>query len=137
MNNENTLIPLPGFVLRVDLPWTTGFVSLVENQLSKLRIRGGRFYPPRFFGYYFQHNIPIGIGGNWVVSLDVCVSRFFRISELERLTYGQYRIVSEEPETLPGFLLIHDRWDGVCCLWSFNDGQRFVGSQEPQTIVNS
>jgi hypothetical protein len=66
---ENVLIPLPGFQLPVDLPWRVGFVALVEDQLRRLRATG-RFLPPRFFGYYFRANVPVGIGGSWTVSLD-------------------------------------------------------------------
>ncbi len=137
MNNENTLIPLPGFVLRVDLPWTTGFVAMVEDQLRKLRVKGGRFYPPRFFGYCFRNNTPICIGGNWTVNLDADKSALFRKRELDKMTQGQYSISSESAEAIPDFLLVHDRKDGACWLWSFNDGLRFVESHEPQIKLNT
>jgi hypothetical protein len=34
-------------------------------------------------------------------------------------------------ETVPDYLLVHDRRDGTCWLWSFADGMRFIEASEP------
>jgi hypothetical protein len=129
---DNVLIPLPGFQLPGDFPWRTGFVSMVDDQLRRLRATG-HFLPPRFFGYYFQANVPVGVGGSWTVSLDASRSIAMVPGMLDRLTHGQYSITSTGPESTPDFLLVHDRRDGACWLWSFDDGLHFVESVEPMT----
>src|SRR5215208_6788934 len=110
---ENVLIPLPGFQLPGDFPWRVGFVALVDDQLRKLRATG-HFLPPRFFGYYFQCTVPIGIGGSWTVSLDPTRPASLIPSLLERETLGQYTITTDDLKTPPDFLLVHDRRDGAC-----------------------
>lgn len=127
---ENVLIPLPDFELPTDYPWRVGFVALVNDQLRKLRATG-HFLPPRFFGYYFQRQVPKGVGGSWTVSLDAKrpVSVLPRL--LERITHGAYTITSPGDDEMPEFLLVHDRRDGACWLWSFADGLRFVEAVEP------
>ena len=129
---ENVLIPLPGFELPVDFPWRIGFVGLVDDQLRRLRTNG-HFLPPRFFGYYFQASMPVGIGGGWTVSLDGRRPISLIPGMLDRLTHGQYSITSTGPEETPEYLLVHDRRDGACWLWSFDDGIRFVESVEPMS----
>jgi hypothetical protein len=127
---ENVLVPLPGFQLPVDLPWRVGFVALVDDQLRRLRATG-HFLPPRFFGYYFQGHVPIGVGGSWTVSLDATQPASLIPALVERLTQGQFSITSTGPNATPDFLLVHDRRDGACWLWSFDDGLRFVEAVEP------
>jgi hypothetical protein len=127
---DNVLIPLPGFQLPGDFPWKVGFVAMVDDQLRRLRATG-HFLPPRFFGYYFQASVPIGVGGSWTVSLDGIQPVSLLPGMLDRLTQGQYSITSNGPETMPDYLLVHDRRDGACWLWSFDDGLRFVESVEP------
>jgi hypothetical protein len=127
---ENVLVPLPGFQLPVDLPWRVGFVALVDDQLRRLRATG-HFLPPRFFGYYFQGHVPIGVGGSWTVSLDATQPASLIPALVERLTQGQFSIPSTRPNATPDFLLVHDRRDGACWLWSFDDGLRFVEAVEP------
>jgi hypothetical protein len=127
---ENVLIPLPGFELPADFPWRVGFVSLVDQQLRKLRATG-HFLPPRFFGYYFQREVPVGVGGSWTVSLDATRPAVLIPPMLDQLTHGEYSISSESRDRLPEFLLVHDRRDGACWLWSFDDGLRFVEAVEP------
>lgn len=128
---ENVLIPLPGFKLPGDFPWRVGFVALVDEQLRKLRTTG-HFLPPRFFGYYFRAHIPIGVGGSWTVSLDATRPATLLPGMLDRITHGQYSITSAGPGS-PRFLLVHDRRDGACWLWSFDDGLRFIEAVEPTT----
>ena len=70
MITQNVLIPLPSFALPSDFPWRIGFVSLVDQQLRRLRATG-HFVPPRFFGYFFRGATPVGVGGSWTVSLDL------------------------------------------------------------------
>ena len=127
---ENMLIPLPTFVLPDDFPWRVGFVALVDDQLRRLRATG-HFLPPRFFGYFFQGGLPVGVGGNWTVSLDArpLVKSLPRL--LDELTHGQFSIESERRETVPDYLLVHDRHDGACWLWSFAEGMRFIEANEP------
>ncbi len=127
---DNVLIPLPGFQLPDDFPWRVGFVSLVNDQLRRLRATG-HFLPPRFFGYYFQAGAPVGVGGSWTVSLDPSRPMTLVTSKLERLTKGHYSITSDAAGTVPDFMLIHDRRGGACWLWSFDEGLRFVESVEP------
>ena len=127
---ENVLIPLPDFLLPEDFPWRVGFVSMVDDQLRRLRTTG-HFLPPRFFGYYFQASAPIGVGGSWTVSLERTRSILVLPGLLDRLTSGKYSIASNGPDAVPDYLLVHDRRDGACWLWSFEDGLRFVEAVEP------
>jgi hypothetical protein len=127
---ENILIPLPGFELPADYPWQIGFVALVDDQLRRLRATG-HFLPPRFFGYYFQGPVPIAIGGSWTVSLDPARPAIQIPDQLEKVTRGQYSISSRGANVNPDYLLIHDRLDGACWLWSFQAGVRFIESVEP------
>jgi hypothetical protein len=127
---ENLLIPLPGFELPSDYPWRVGFVRLVDEQLRRLRATG-HFLPPRFFGYYFQAHVPVGVGGSWTVSLDATQPASLLPGLLEPLTQGNYSITSTGAAMPPDFLLVHDRRDGACWLWSFAEGLRFVEAIEP------
>lgn len=127
---DNVLIPLPGFELPADFPWRIGFVDMVNDQLRRLRATG-HFLPPRFFGYYFQAEMPVGVGGSWTVSLDPSQPTAQLAGNLERLTQGQYSIVSDGRHAAPDFLLVHDRRDGACWLWSFAYGLRFIEAVEP------
>jgi|SRR5688572_22747746 hypothetical protein len=127
---DNVLIPLPGFALPADFPWQVGFVAQVDDQLRKLRTTG-HFLPPRFFGYYFQAHMPIGIAGSWTVSLDSIQPASLLPGLLERVTHGQYSITSVSREVTPDFMLVHDRRDGACWLWSFDAGLQFVEAAEP------
>lgn len=129
---DNVLIPLPSFMLPGDYPWRVGFVSLVDDQLRRLRATG-HFVPPRFFGYYFQGNVPVGVGGSWTVSLDGTRPASLLPGMVDRVTHGQYTISSAGRDSAPDYMLIHDRRDGACWLWSFDDGLRFVESVEPVT----
>lgn len=129
---DNVLIPLPAFQLPDDFPWRVGFVSLVNDQLRRLRA-SGHFLPPRFFGYYFQASVPVGVGGSWTVSLDATRPMSLALDKLERLTKGKYSVASSGPGAVPDFMLIHDRRGGACWLWSFDEGLRFVEAVEPVT----
>ena len=127
---DNVLIPLPGFELPPDFPWRIGFVPLVNDQLRRLRTTG-HFLPPRFFGYFFQRGVPVGVGGSWTVSLEATHPASLLPRMLERLTHGAYSIMGAGTDAPPEFLLVHDRRDGACWLWSFADGLRFVEAVEP------
>jgi hypothetical protein len=50
---------------------------------------------------------------------------------LEGLTNDQFSIVAKSEETVPDYLLVHDRHDGSCWLWGFAQGRRFVEAHEP------
>ncbi len=127
---DNVLIPLPGFELPTDFPWRVGFVALVNEQLRKLRATG-HFLPPRFFGYYFQQQQPVVVGGSWTVSLDATQPASLLSGMIERVTRGKYTINSADRNLTPDYLLVHDRRDGACWLWSFPDGLQFVEAFEP------
>lgn len=126
---ENVLIPLPGFALPLDFPWRVGFVGLVNEQLRRLRATG-HFVPPRFFGYYFQGKTPIGVSASWTVSLDAVAPATLLPEMVDQLTHGRFSI-SARAQELPEYMLVHDRRDGACWLWSFVDGLRFVEAVEP------
>ncbi len=126
---DNVLIPLPGFTLPADYPWRVRFVAAVDDQLRRLRA-SGHFLPPRFFGYFFQGVSPVGVTGNWTVTLDARRPILELPENVDRLTHGQFPIVSESDDKLPEFLLIHDRRDGACWLWRFAYGLQFVEATE-------
>jgi hypothetical protein len=127
---ENLLIPLPDLDLPPDFPWRVGFVGLVNEQLRRLRATG-YFIPPRFFGYYFQAGAPVGVGGCWTVTLDAVQPASLLPRMVERLTLGAYPIASLLRDRFPDYLLVHDRQDGACWLWTFTEGLRFVEAVEP------
>src|SRR5437016_9911957 len=91
--SDNVLIPLPGLELPGDFPWRIGLVALVDEQLRRLRTTG-HFLPPRFFGYYFRNQVPVGVGGSWTVSLDIARPMTLLPELLERVTQGQYSITA-------------------------------------------
>lgn len=127
---DNVLIPLPGFRLPADFPWRVRFITAVEDQLKRLRATG-HFSPPRFFGYFFRGGEPVGVSGNWMVTLDSVRPVCELPAKIDRLTHGQYNITSDARENTPEFLLVHDRRDGACWLWRFSYGLRFVEATEP------
>lgn len=127
---ENTVIPLHGFALPRAFPWQVRFIAAVDEQLRRLR-SSGHFQPPRFFGYYFYRRTPIGISGNWQVTLDAAPPITHLPTLIDKMTHGQYSIVSETHGVDPDYMLVHDTHDGSCWLWRFNQGMRFVESTEP------
>lgn len=126
---DNVLIPLPGFTLPADYPWQIRFVAAVDQQLRRLRA-SGRFLPPRFFGYFFQGTSPVGVSGNWTVTLDADLPIVDLPERVDRLTQGRFPMVSEVEDRVPDFLLVHDRRDGACWLWRFSYGLHFVEATE-------
>jgi len=129
---DNVLIPLPGFALPADFPWRVRFIAAVDEHLRRLRATG-HFLPPRFFGYYFRGEAPIGVSGNWTVTLGAEPSFSQLLTKLERVTKGQFSIASATRAADPDFMLVHDRRDGACWLWRFDYGLRFVESVDPVT----
>lgn len=127
---ENLLIPLPGFQLPGDYPWRNGFVSLVNEQLRRLRATG-YFIPPRFFGYYFQGHLPVGVSGSWTVSLEPTQPISLLPGLLDQMTHGQFSITSTGRNSVPDYVLVHDRYDGECWLLPFAEGLQFVEAVEP------
>jgi hypothetical protein len=115
-----------------DFPWRVGFVTLVDDQLRRLRATG-HFLPPRFFGYFFQGEFPVGVGGSWTVSLDAREPMTALPGMIERITDGQFSIASGRRESVPEYMLVHDRQDGACWLWSFPEALRFIEATEPVT----
>jgi len=128
--SENVLIPLSGFTLPYDYPWQVGFIALVDDQLRRLRATG-HFLPPRFFGYYFQEGVPMAVAASWTVALEAVQPVAVLPSLLYRLTQGRFSIMSPTRNVLPEFMLVHDRRDGACWLWTFADGLKFIEAVEP------
>jgi hypothetical protein len=128
--SDHVLIPLPKFALPDDLPWRVGFVMLVDEQLKRLRTTG-HFLPGRFFGYFFQADLPVSVSGSWTVTLDAQPPVTLLPGMVEQLTDGRFSIVSAKREAVPDYLLVHDRHDGTCWLWSFLEGMRFLEANEP------
>jgi hypothetical protein len=93
----------------------------------------GYFQPPRFFGYYFCGRHPVVLARHWKVTLDAAPLLWRLRHILEGLTDDKFSIVAESEETVPDYLLVHDRHDGACWLWGFAEGRRFVEAHEPVT----
>lgn len=129
---DNVLIPLPGLSLPYDFPRRVGFIALVDDQLKRLRSTG-HFVPPRFFGYYFRGKVPVAVSAGWTVSLEAVEPMTSLPEVLDEITLGQFSIVSARHTVLPEFILVHDRRDGACWLWSFADGLKFIEASEPVT----
>ncbi len=127
---DNVLIPLSGFILPGDFPWRVGFITLVDQQLRRLRATG-HFLPPRFFGYYFRGDLPVAVGGSWTVSLDALPPVTLLPEAVDKFTQGEYAIVSTSRELMPDYMLVHDTRDGACWLWSFAQGLKFIEAVEP------
>lgn len=129
---DNVLIPLKDFTLPYDFPRQVGFIALVNDQLRRLRSTG-HFIPPRFFGYYFQEGVPMAVGASWTVSLEAAGPVMALPDKLDRMTQGRFSIMNPTRHTAPGFILVHDRRDGSCWLWSFVDGLKFIEAVDPVT----
>ena len=128
--SDNVLIPLTGFTLPTDFPWRVRFIAAVDEHLQRLRATG-HFVPARFFGYYFRGNTPVSVSGNWTVTLDL-VPPISQLPEvLDYVTQGKYSISSSARDQMPEHMLVHDRRDGSCWLWKFEEGLRFVEATDP------
>jgi hypothetical protein len=127
---DKLLLPLPGFFLPRDFAWHVRFIAAVDEQLRRLRSTG-HFQPPRFFGYFFQGDHPVGVTGSWVVTLDCLPLLLSLPPAIASLTGERNSICSESVAELPDYILVHDTLDGSCWLWRFSDGLRFVESAEP------
>ena len=126
---DQLLIELPEIRLPRDLAWRVKFIEAVEDHVRLLGVTG-HFEPPRFFGYYFSGRNPVVLARHWKVTLDSAplLSRLRQI--LERMTDNQFNIAAESEATLPDYLLVHDRFDGTCWLWEFEQGRRFVEAHQ-------
>lgn len=127
---DQLLIDLPEIKLPRDLAWRVKFIEAVENHLRLLGV-AGRFEPPRFFGYYFCRSFPVVLARQWKVTLDSAPMLWHARQILERMTDHQFSIVTESGESAPDYLLVHDRFDGSCWLWGFEQGRRFVDASQP------
>jgi hypothetical protein len=128
-NLSNLLVPLDGLRLPRSFPWPLSFVRTVNEELLRLRIVGN-YIPPRFFGYFLRAGCPFGVSGNWTVKLESTPSSHRLLEAIELAAKGRYSISAEGPSDQPEFLLLHDRRDGSCFLWSFASGLRFVEATE-------
>jgi hypothetical protein len=130
---DQLLIDLPEIRLPRDLAWRVKFIEAVEAHVKKLGV-AGHFQPPRFFGYYFVGRHPVVLARNWKVTLETAPLLLRLRGVLERLTENQYSIATASEATVPDYLLVHDRRDGACWLWGFEQGRRFVEACEPVVI---
>ena len=133
---ETAPITLQGFTLPTDFPWRVRFIAAVDEHLRRLRATG-HFVPARFFGYYFRGNVPMGVSGNWSVTLESHppVSQLPEV--IDYVTQGQFAIASASRDRLPDYMLVHDRRDGACWLMAFDAGMRFVEATEPVVTENA
>lgn len=130
MQRENIVIPLSGyFSLNPGLPWSIGLVREINRKLYRQGAIAN-FIPPRFIGFFVQDGYPIAVAGTSIVALDRDQLPKLRLARLAELTMGLYTIVAEGNEK-PDFILIFDRCDGTCHLWSFPHGMILVQSTEP------
>lgn len=125
---DNVLVPLPGLTLPRDLPWRVKFIDLVEDHLRRMSASPS-FRAPRFFGYYFRGDDAVAVTGSWTVLLDAHPLLTDLCESLDEATDGRFEITGT-PDSEPDFVLVHDRWDGSCCLWRFAYGMRFVMAEE-------
>jgi len=128
---DNVLVPLPDFTLPREFPWKVRFISAVHEHLWRVRLED-TFAPPRFFGYYFRGEEPMGVTGSWTVALNAEAPLMELAETVEALTYGNCSIRGTR-ESDPDFVLIHDLYDGACWLWRFSYGMQFVMATEPMT----
>ncbi len=128
---KNThIIPFECFPLRFDFPYRCGFVGYVNEQLKLLRC-SGTFIPPRFFGYYFRNNEPVGVTVGWTVVLDQNLSMKTLLHYLQA-RYGNENSIECMGDDDPECILIHDRYlSGFCWLMPFREGEEFVARHEP------
>ena len=128
--SENTLIAMEGFVLPIDLPWRSGLVMWVNEQLRCMRV-AGEFIPPRFIGYYFQDGAPVGVAGAWTVLLDQNEPMLRMHRMLKQMTLDVYSIECTGDNT-PDYILVHDRKSpGACWLWCYSWGIKFIVANNP------
>ena len=127
---DNILIDLPEIRLPRDLAARVKFIEAVDEHLKLLGVNG-QFQPPRFFGYYFAGRHPVVLARHWKVTLDAAPLLWRLRQILERMTDSQFSIATESEDAVPDFLLVHDRHDGACWLWGFDQGRRFIESHEP------
>jgi hypothetical protein len=127
---DNMPINLPEIRLPRDLAWRVKFIEAVEEHVRHLGVTG-HFQPPRFFGYYFAGRHPVVLARHWKVTLDAAPLLWRMHHVLEGLTDSQFSIAAKSDDTVPDYLLVHDRFDGACWLWEFARGRRFVEAHEP------
>ena len=127
---DNLLIDIPELRLPRDMAWRVKFIEAVEQHARRLGI-AGRFHAPRFFGYYFTGPYPVVVAGHWTVMLDdAALMRRLRHT-VEVVTDHRFSIASESEGDEPEFMLVHDRHDGACWLWTYDQGRRFLEASEP------
>jgi hypothetical protein len=76
----------------------------------------------------------MGVSGHWTAELESTPSTRRLLEVIEHATQGLYSISGAGPADDPPFLLVHDRRDGSCFLWSFGNGMRFVEATEPVAV---
>lgn len=131
---DNMLIDLPEIRLPRDMAWRVKFVDAVEQHAKRLGL-AGQFKAPRFFGYYFSGNHPVVIAGQWTVMLEESPLLQRMHLMISRITDGRFCISSEREGVEPIFMLVHDRHDGSCWLWDFENGRRFLEASEPVVLL--
>jgi hypothetical protein len=133
---EHRLAIINNLKLDPDFPESVGFIALLQEHLLKMRITGGRFMPPRFFGYYFRGEVPIGVAGPWTILLTPGELITTVLGIVKDGVEG-YQIQSANSETDPPHVLVHDMHSGICSLWNFEEGIFFVEASEPFRMVDA
>ncbi len=124
----NLLIPLPGFTLPPDFASRVGFVAAVEEHREQQS--EAPYEQARFYGYYFENGVPVGVSGGWTVALELTEGWAELEEAIERLTEGRFSVNAGRGGTAPDYMLVHDRWSGACWLRSFGFGRQFVAATE-------
>ncbi|HTB81271.1 MAG TPA: hypothetical protein VK717_10340 [Opitutaceae bacterium] len=131
MSHPCQLVVLTSFSLPKDFAEQSGLASA----LAVRRLEPDHYKPhrlPRFIGYFFVRAAqPIGLCRYGRVELPLKAPIAFLPAKVTRITQGQFGIAPTGHGPDPAFLLIHDQWDGSCCLQRFDLGCRFLTSAEP------
>jgi hypothetical protein len=121
------IIDLPEVRLPRDMARRIRFHEAVERHARRLGLPG-RFALPRFFGYYFIEKRPMAVAGLWTVLVSEVPLMMMLRESVDRATDGRCSITSPAAGRDPEFILVHDRYDCSCWLWSFRAARRFLSA---------
>ena len=130
MRHQDTIVLLGSFRLPRDYAWRVGLVDAIGWHRREIGVKEP-YVPPRFVGFFFNHELPVGDCRDARVNLERRPPIEHLPAQVLAATNQQYRITSEPGRIEPPFLLIHDRWDGACWLRDFASGVRFVTLTTP------
>lgn len=125
--NPCQLVVLTKFFLPTDYARRVGFEKALKAAAS-----GRPLQLPRFCGYYFSRNAqPVGLCRHGCADLPLEAPIAYLPVHIYRATKGEFAIVPKNDEARTEYLLVHDGWDGSCCLQRFDLGFRFLTAKEP------